>query len=52
MEIQYIKSEKFYSQSYVKKEVERYNNWILNLKINNKNFNKLVLDFLQSFKKI
>ena len=37
--------EKFYAQSYVKKEVERYNNWILNLKINNKNFKKLVLDF-------
>lgn len=43
-----IKSqEKFYNQSYVKKEVEKYNNWILNLKINNKSFNSLVLKFFE-----
>ena len=39
--------EKFYAQPYVKKEVEKYNNWILNLKIDNKNFNQLVLDFFK-----
>tara|TARA_Y100000768_G_scaffold226762_1_gene171174 strand:- start:2903 stop:4222 length:1320 start_codon:yes stop_codon:yes gene_type:complete len=39
--------EKFYAQPYVKKEVEKYNNWILNLKINNSNFNKLVLNFFK-----
>lgn len=39
--------EKFYAQPHVKKEVERYNNWILNLNINNINFNNLVIEFFK-----
>jgi len=39
--------EKFFNQKFVKKEVEKYDKWIRDLKVNNNNFKKLVNSFFK-----